>query len=301
MKLDNSWRALVNPGAATEYFNLRDRIALDLKAGDFCPRTAWWLAELSRLLYRKAGEDPGSDRPGPSRQSVLADVGLMEAAFLNHAGTQCAIVVPDRPMTVSFVVVVFRGTDGWKDWSYNLQVRPVRGPGISRVHHGFQLALDAIWNELDRHLDNLNPRLFFTGHSLGGALAMLAAARRRPTGVYTYGAPRVGDRQFSESLRDVRTYRIVNHADLVTRIPPRRGPIRFQHAGRLVYLSHDHQMHMEPSDSLVSADRRKIGPLPPNRLAWRSGRQPPPLLSDHAPINYVAQLERHVRTESEPG
>ena len=49
-------------------------------------------------------------------------------------------------------------------------------------------------------------RLFLTGHSLGGALAVLAGAvlqfetNRSVTGVYTYGQPRVGDPDFSAAF-----------------------------------------------------------------------------------------------------
>ena len=67
--------------------------------------------------------------------------------------------------------------------------------------------------------------VFVTGHSLGGALALLTTRFLLPdaTGAcYTFGAPRVGDYEF---FRRVKTpvYRIVNSSDVVPRVPPGAG------------------------------------------------------------------------------
>jgi hypothetical protein len=75
--------------------------------------------------------------------------------------------------------------------------------------------------------------VWFTGHSLGGALATLAAGRyERAPEVYTFGAPRVGDGEYVESL-DTPVYRIVNGRDVVPKLPV-RGPYR--HAGAEKYI-----------------------------------------------------------------
>jgi hypothetical protein len=74
--------------------------------------------------------------------------------------------------------------------------------------------------------------LFVTGHSLGGALAVLCTAmlhRTEPAlfanlrGVYTYGQPMVGDGDFAATCEPfaARTFRHVYHSDLVPRLPPR--------------------------------------------------------------------------------
>lgn len=79
--------------------------------------------------------------------------------------------------------------------------------------------------------------VYVTGHSLGGALAtvVFAAIRGRPLppnvmlrDLITFGSPRVGDEEFSQSLLTDRTrktpnlqssYRIVNKDDVVTSVP----------------------------------------------------------------------------------
>ena len=73
--------------------------------------------------------------------------------------------------------------------------------------------------------------IFVTGHSLGGALATLGAAYLSGWGLaacYTFGAPRVGNKEFSSSLQTP-IYRVVNPLDTVPHIPtPLRG---YRHAG----------------------------------------------------------------------
>ncbi len=87
-------------------------------------------------------------------------------------------------------------------------------------------------------------RLYITGHSLGGALAVLAAAylyRAHPDaqinkvlgGVYTFGQPMVGDAAFAASCdRDFGPllFRHIFHNDIVPHWPPRTAG-SFAHAG----------------------------------------------------------------------
>ena len=64
--------------------------------------------------------------------------------------------------------------------------------------------------------------MYFTGHSLGGALAILAATLISPTrhgAVYTFGAPRVANYKFFFGLK-MPIFRVVNSADIVPRVPP---------------------------------------------------------------------------------
>jgi hypothetical protein len=136
------------------------------------------------------------------------------------------------------VVVAFRGTeplnaDDWlADVNYHHEKLNASIPGL--VHGGFARALEELLKqELMKIVDDLMgtdaPRLFLTGHSLGGALAVLEAAwlyfveNRSVAAVYTYGQPRVGDPDFSSAynaaLGEV-TFRYVNDQDIVPHLPP---------------------------------------------------------------------------------
>jgi triacylglycerol lipase len=150
------------------------------------------------------------------------------------------------------VVVAFRGTEPLNaaDWLsdvnyHQLTLKDV--PGL--LHGGFANALgdgvtanalgDGVTEQMRDAVAKLaqgkKTRLFVTGHSLGGALAVIAAAllhfrfSRTIAGVYTYGQPRVGDpvfsRAFDQALGPV-TFRYVNDLDMFPHLPPVHLPAR---------------------------------------------------------------------------
>jgi triacylglycerol lipase len=147
------------------------------------------------------------------------------------------------------VLVSFRGTrpDDPLDWATDLRVMCDTGKSWdgTRVHEGFSAALDSIWSTgttrgseglydvvRSRLMEDghLSRHLWLTGHSLGGALALLAswrfASKGLPvSGVSVYGSPRVGDEAFAarydQLLGKERCQRFIYNRDLVPRLPPR--------------------------------------------------------------------------------
>ena len=157
-----------------------------------------------------------------------------------------------------FSILAFRGSDHTEldDWIGNADFdltfdAHIRG---GQVHSGFQRGAAAIWEEIEqlltRHQVPEN-KLFLTGHSLGGALAILTAARFASTSrateisaIFTFGQPRAGDREFARhfdrEFKD-RTFRYVNRYDLITRLPPRL--LGYDHAGQLRYIDENGVLH----------------------------------------------------------
>ncbi|GKA35678.1 alpha/beta hydrolase fold protein [Tanacetum coccineum] len=98
---------------------------------------------------------------------------------------------------------------------------------------------------------NKNARFMVTGHSLGGALAVLFPAilafhnefelLERLEGVYTYGQPRVGDSDFCRFMEDLlganRYFRFVYANDIVPRIPSDNSDFQFKHFGYCYYFN----------------------------------------------------------------
>src|SRR5437879_4377708 len=136
------------------------------------------------------------------------------------------------------MVVAFRGTDPAKpiDWMIDLNAfrETSTFPG-AKVHAGFDEALGSVWGRTlngkqilpQRLLDRGNRTVWITGHSLGGALAEMAAARANLAGipvegVYTFGQPRLGDEVFARSMQVAlgsRVFRFINNVDIVPRVP----------------------------------------------------------------------------------
>jgi hypothetical protein len=292
MDFDNSWKALLKPGEAPLFFDVHAQARFQSEKSDFSHINAWWLAEFSRLVYRLGRDETESPPAGPSRNEILNSIGFQELEFIRSETAQCAIIKPLGLSEVRFRVLVFRGTDELIDWLTNLGVRLTRWAGAGLVHEGFRDAFESVWPETERLLAEDDSPVFYTGHSLGAALATLAAAKRPPRALYTFGSPLVGDKTFAMSLSGVKAYRIVNNRDIVTTVPP---PFGFQHAGELYYIAHDGSILVSPDDVTVALDRLKR-----DRAAThiqdlsRAITNAPDYLADHAPVNYVARLERAV-------
>jgi pimeloyl-ACP methyl ester carboxylesterase len=86
------------------------------------------------------------------------------------------------------------------------------------VHTGFNESAEALRERVNAATTG-STRVDYVGHSAGGAIAMIFAARApetQTTNVITFGAPRVGDRRFEDLVRE-RTggniARIVNNRD----------------------------------------------------------------------------------------
>src|SRR3954468_25068953 len=83
------------------------------------------------------------------------------------------------------------------DIGTNLAFLPATWGTGGRVDGGFAAALEQAWPRISIALDKApEGRIIYTGHSLGGALTVLASSRRKPSRAYTFGAPRVGDAEF---------------------------------------------------------------------------------------------------------
>jgi triacylglycerol lipase len=172
---------------------------------------AWWLAESALLSYWNEAD----------ATRIFGAAGLQSKA-LSRGSTECYIA-----WDTDFVIVAFRGTEPneWEDVLTDGKVRLVPWHA-GKVHRGFKEALEDIWTPLEAELKIVAPgrTVWFCGHSLGAALATLAADRYPHTkGVCTFGCPRVGDHTFGAAfhatLKD-RTVRYVNHHDVVTHVPP---------------------------------------------------------------------------------
>jgi triacylglycerol lipase len=218
------------------------------------------------LVYRHDTEEE-SPPPQPTRTSFLEHAGFKQRKFFVSRETGTQAMLAEFGETSPFTVLVFRGTEqNIKDYLTDLEVGKLSLVKNKKdMHEGFTEALDSVWSEIDGVLAQYNCPIFYTGHSLGAALATLAAARHAPSAVYTFGSPRVGNQAFIASLGSVPIYRIVDDEDVVTTVPS--ATLGFRHVG---------------TELRLIAPARKFSP---GQLF-----APPKPLADHAPINYVDRI-----------
>jgi triacylglycerol lipase len=199
------------------------------------------------------------------------------------------------------LILVFKGTKEARDWLVNLDAAKTLGPWRSRVHQGFWRALDSVWSAVSAALlamerSRLDP-LWITGHSLGGALATLAAARfteerRRVHAVWTFGSPRVGDRVFSREfrLRIPRAIRFVNNEDLVARVPK----FAYRHVGEKIYFDRHGRLLVNPSRRETWIDWMEEINFRSLKVTGADLRRHPGGIADHSIDRYLACLEKNM-------
>ena len=261
----------------------------------------------SRLLALLAAEN--KDQNKADLVSDLNELGfeLVRAFSVSIpfvVDTQAFLAKRTRNGEDPMLVLAFRGTEPKKpaDIKADLHAEPIEvGPEAKqcKVHTGFYKAFKAVEDAIEEELKKpelQNIPLYITGHSLGGALAIIASYRLERDSLaacYTFGAPRVGNRAFGQSLK-APVYRVVNASDLVPRLPPSfiiealsllvrwlsilpyREQIagfldkyrHYRHHGDLRYLTAAVRKEKEGVPTFPHYPRLKVIPNPPQISRW---------------------------------
>ncbi len=288
--------SIVPPYKDYEYFENGDQLPFRHQADGFDMVNAWWLAEASMLVYAD---------PEFVTATFQNKAGLPAVQYFEDLTTQCFVASNDR-----FAITAFRGSEGrlregdpdpgyiLADWLTNFNFLPEQWDPGGRVHRGFKTALSEVWTPFADHVGSLlekNLKLWFTGHSLGAALATLAADRiGNVAGVYTFGSPRVGDRDFKNQYR-ANTYRFVNNSDIVTRVPPSG---MYCHVGELKHIDsagiiNDNAEHPEKNGGDVQGDLKNFfNTLGLNLKGFTETLFEP--LIDHVPTLYAIHVWNNI-------
>jgi len=223
----------------------------------YSDRTAWLMACLSELAYIKFNplfatderkrlflktiskhDDKGDsksiltkliDTVGYDHQQEKANLEknleilkMKLVSTFDDGGTQAILVSNEQ-----FAVLAFRGTEkgSVQDIKADLKAKTTQSETGGKIHQGFKEAFEKVSFDVQMEIDKDELKgkpLFITGHSLGGALATVAAKSLSHNGgiaaCYTFGSPRVGDDEWIAGMKPP-VYRVVNAADCVTIIP----------------------------------------------------------------------------------
>ncbi|CAN0019804.1 unnamed protein product [Scytosiphon promiscuus] len=243
---------------------------IDLDATTFSLQNAFYFARMSKIVYDEKGEVEGMLKGNDTNAGMgfehfhwfEADPEISGASVLDATqDTEGFVATNDEVL-----IVVFRGTKELTDWTTNMRMVPRSAPrdwnavAGCDVHRGFDDGVDTVWlpgpgNPAGMHAtikalydeEGSERKLYVAGHSLGGALATIAAARlvlvdnMNIAGIYTIGSPRVFDSKLASvfdqtvnhgtAMKD-KYFRCRNNNDVVPRMPP----IPYEHVGTEIYL-----------------------------------------------------------------
>ncbi|MEN8216132.1 MAG: lipase family protein [Pseudomonadota bacterium] len=249
----------------------------------FSLQNAYNLALASQIAY---------ENKETIRDKVTKEWGLEDFCFFDVEGCQGFIM-----SGAEFIVTAFRGTErNIEDWLIDIDFELVDGPLDSEVHSGFYNSLSHVWKDIERTIarfrQNKPKSIWFTGHSLGAAMATLAVARFIDNawpvnGLYTFGQPRTGNQIFARNLNlkfKPYIFRFVNNNDIVTRIPPRQ--IGYRHVGTLKYFKENGDLTSDISswERFLDSMRGRIEDI----LEWGTDG-----IKDHKIDNYVRLIENY--------
>ncbi|MDJ0901202.1 MAG: alpha/beta hydrolase [Xenococcus sp. MO_188.B8] len=275
----------LNNVPAPKQYTYRPQVAVlkdiffDYHSSTYSPGIAHWLAYCSQIAYQRRN---GKKDKSPHTELILERLQGLDPDFekvygFNNRSSQ-AILIKHK----HFLVAAFRGTDEVADWIDNISVVTLEqikagfresfkkwlsreqtfstNYSFGRVHQGFYQAFldvwerDGMWEKLEELIDLKQSPLWVTGHSLGGAMATFAGAwlaeRNLPVrGIYTFGQPRCGDKDFSIQLNAKlpnKIFRFHNSNDIVPRLPARL--MNFEHTGKLIYITEDRKLDANPTN-----------------------------------------------------
>lgn len=214
----------------------------------------------------------------------VASLGFREADAISHESMFGFVAKSEHGNAL-----VFRGSEKeLSDWMTNFDINRRDTTG-GFVHRGFYEG----WNGLKQQVESLlnthpSTPLWVTGHSLGGAIAAIAAYEmecdgRGVSGLVTFGQPRIAGPRLARAINQLlgkRYQRVVNGNDVVPLSPPyiRDGKrkIYCHHTGHLVWM--------------------KDGKVKRNSFMGRIWRELTPRMSDEE----FEQIHKDPRSEQQP-
>ncbi|MDD5539006.1 MAG: lipase family protein [Candidatus Omnitrophica bacterium] len=190
-------------------------LALPVMRVAYSDRTAVTMAAMAKAAY-KSGDD------------IRNEIAPFHFSLVDEFHEKDTDGYLARHNEKEMIVVAFRGTEiskkkQFEDVKTDLKARLKDIGSGAKVHTGFWDSYGLVAGKIEKHLaDFPGYAIYITGHSLGGALAVVCARQLNDDNIaacYTFGSPRVGNLKFIDKVK-VPIYRVVNADDGVPRIPP---------------------------------------------------------------------------------
>ena len=206
------------------------------------------MAELSTISYMDPHEI----------QRCVDRLGFGHFEFFERDGSQAYWFTNEHDS-----IIACRGTEPheWNDIKADAYAVTALAETVGRVHRGFKQEVDDLWPRIEKVLTTNTKAQWFTGHSLGGAMATICGGRCKlssistnPEEVHTFGSPRVGNKRYVNHTK-LNLYRWVNNNDIVTRVPP--AWMGYRHTGVEKYLDRNGDLAPETTGWKRVADRMR--------------------------------------------
>lgn len=329
--LDGTLRNLYFPPEKDQYAYFKRAAQSPFVQGDTITKAAW-AADASMLSYARYN---ATDRMSDDDLKANFDrAGLNAYRKIGVTPWQWTAPGPKAVFAccADFAILAFRGTeaDDSGDAFYDADIllvpehdyRPSAAdphPALQHltsitqpfsrpclVHRGFQMALGQLWDQVhqavcDYRQQYPDKEIQFAGHSLGGALALLAFSRfsDEHISLYTFGCPRVGDGPFRDRVLSnpgMGQFRFVNLNDVVTHVP--LESLLYRHVPAQCYRIDQQGNIDEASDSFhvdIQALDKAVHGLPASLRAGllredASNIPAPSSVVDHSPARYCMRL-----------
>jgi len=198
------------------YFEHTELLSLPVARAAYSDRTAWLMSQMSMLAYSKF------ENNDTELKNAISKAGFVLIQHFNEKGTQAFLAKREHD---KMAVLAFRGTeqDSPQDIIADLNAKFYTDEYNVKIHDGFLKAFQYVENKIKDNLKKVeNHYLYITGHSLGGALALVATRvfdSDNLAACYTFGSPKVGNDEFDDEIKSP-IYRIVNAYDPVPMVPP---------------------------------------------------------------------------------
>ncbi len=193
-----------------------------IKRAAYSDRMAWVMASMAQLVYEPF-EEKGKDRSLLVEKLKGGGFELLGEFNSPETDTQAFLVSNGE-----YAVLAFRGTEVKKKMDIATDAKAFKASVIEgRVHRGFAGAYESVETQVLKGIRKIGDLpLYITGHSLGAALATVATQylerdpilRDQIAACYTFGSPRVGNREYDREFKSS-IYRVINTTDIVTVVP----------------------------------------------------------------------------------
>lgn len=205
----------------------------------------WVFAKLCRIAYKSEKRiNEELEKMGFEEKPIHISLGQFRCYIIKNGLRQ---------------YVIFKGTNNWEEWLNNFMLMLIDTRFDFKAHLGIWKYANLFFDTIKQHLDE-DKFLYFSGHSLGGGLAVFNTVLAKFEGFKTvksvvFGCPRLGDREFEKYLEDnkIEIIKFQNNLDLISNLPT--YSLGYSDFGKLIYINRNNEIKENATNLYLLKDR----------------------------------------------